>query len=287
MPALSLLIPTLNRTAPLRLLFESLAAQTCSDFEVLLADQNPPDVLEGLIAEYTHHFPLRVFSIPPRGVSLARNALLPHAAGEIIAFPDDDCFYAPDTVEQVLEAFRRYPHLGGLLGKWSEPEATKAARENIHDTPPLPAVTRFSAFRQAGTLVQFYRREAVDAAGGFDPVLGPGTGLPYGCGEDTDYLLRVLKAGYAVSRTAAVRVYHPAPDMTKLNVPKVHAYAQGRMYLLRKHDFPWWFKAANVLYPLAALPIDVFKHGPAAARYRWTMFTGRLSGLFQSKITKK
>lgn len=286
-PHLSLLIATVNRTTPLRFLFESLAAQTCRDFEVLLADQNPPDLLRELIAEYSSRFPLKVFSTPPQGVSLARNILLPHATGEVIAFPDDDCFYAPDTVERVLEIFRQYPHLGGLLGKWSAPEATKAARENIHDTPPLPAVTRFSAFRQAGTLVQFYRREAVDAVGGFDPVLGPGTGLPYGCGEDTDYLLRVLEAGYTVSRTAAVRVFHPAPDMIKLDGPKIHAYAQGRMYILRKHSFPWWFKAANVLYPLAALPTDVFKHGPAAARYRWAMFTGRLSGLFQSKNTKK
>lgn len=282
---LSLLIATVNRVAPLQQLFDSLSKQTCMDFEVLIADQNPPETLEKLVAEYAALFSLRVFPTPHQGVSQARNALLPHADGEFIAFPDDDCFYAPDAVEHVLKNFSRYPHLHGLLAQRILVAA--AGRHLTKCRKTYRAINRFSAFMQSETYLQFYRREAVENIGGFDPMLGPGTGLPYGCGEDTDYLLRVLEAGYSVSRAEDIRIYHPAPDMKTPDIAKMQAYGRGRMYLLRKHKFPLWFKWATALYPLGVLPADILKYGPGAARYRWAMFKGRLSGLFQSESTKK
>ena len=282
---LSLLVATVNRVAPLQKLFESLARQTYMDFEVLVADQNPPEILGDLITKYSKIFPLRVFPTPHRGVSQARNALLPHTRGELIAFPDDDCFYAPDVVERIVENFHRHPHLHGLLGQRVLVDATErylVARPITQQT-----VNRFSAFRQSETYLQFYRREVIETISGFAPMLGPGTGLPYGCGEDTDYLLRALAAGYHVSRAEGARIYHPAPEMKMPDVVKMHAYGRGRMYLLRKHRFPLWFKLATVLYPLAILAVDFTKHGPGAARYRWAMFKGRLSGLFQAEDTKE
>ena len=36
----------------------------------------------------------------------------------------------------------------------------------------------------------------VEAVGAFDETLGPGAGTPWGSGEDTDYHLRILKAGF-------------------------------------------------------------------------------------------
>ncbi len=116
--------------------------------------------------------------------------------------------------------------------------------------------------------------------GNFDETLGPGTGLPWGCGEDTDYLLRVNAAGFSVARCNAIRVYHPKPDMADPTlIPKMHAYGLGRMYLLRKHCFPMWFRLANVVYPLLRLPLDLPRHGWGAARYRAAMFLGRCRGL--------
>lgn len=65
-------------------------------------------------------------------------------------------------------------------------------------------------FVRGETYVQFHRRSATIAIGMFDPELGPGTGLPYGCGEDTDYLLRAANHG-PVYRAPAIRVFHPCP----------------------------------------------------------------------------
>lgn len=189
---------------------------------MIIADQNGGDYLDAIRAEF-RALPITYMEIPSRGVSAARNALLPLATGDIIAFPDDDCWYAPDTLAQVVSAFQRYPQMGSLLGIWAPDDVGLAAnslRDGVLSAP--------QCFRMGGTCVQFFRREAVKAAGSFDPMLGPGNGLPYGCGEDTDFLLRARAGGMETRRVRAVRVYHPAAVTQKLNVQKVRSTARGR-----------------------------------------------------------
>ena len=277
-PCFSLLVATLDRIEPLRGLFVSLAEQSCRDFEVLLADQNPPGFLDAVRAEFQHSLPLRVISIPSKGLSVARNALLPHARGSFVAFPDDDCRYEPDTLEQAAAFFAANPHVHALLGQWHDPAAGSAGSNRPHPPRSGCAVTRFSAFRNAGTLVQFYRKAVVDAVGGFDPELGVGAGLPYGSGEDTDYLLRALAAGFTVVTAPSVRVCHPDISRIPPSPEKIRSYALGRMYLLRKHRFPLWFKLATAAYPLLRIPLE----GGKSLRYRTAMFLGRLAGLFSA-----
>ena len=206
--------------------------------------------------------------LPPQGVSVARNVLLERAAAEIIVFPDDDCWYAPDTLERVCETFAEYPSCGALLGVWtSSPDVqARGISEGI--------VSRTGLFQLAGTCVQFYRKEAV-AGIRFDPLLGPGTGLPYGCGEDTDYLL-VVSARAEVRRYAKIRVFHPSPKENQPSPQKVASYAAGRMYLLKKHKFSWLFVLFNVLYPLCVAPLDALRYGKAQGAYRFRMFVERL-----------
>lgn len=269
----SLVIPTVNRKSELRRLLESLRMQSYRDFQVLLADQNEEGYLADVLAEFSD-LDLVVRRMPSKGVSLARNAMLPLAHGDIIAFPDDDCWYAPDTLERVAAAFARHGDAGGVLGIWASDPAG-LGRNRLKDGE----VTVTQCFVRGETYVQFYRKEAVSAAGGFDPELGPGTGLPYGCGEDTDFLLRVLFQHRKVYRDCSVHLFHPDPLGKAPVNSKIEGYAAGRMYLLRKHDFPLWFRLATVLYPLMRLPVDALRLAKEAVRYRWHMFSSRLRHL--------
>lgn len=270
----SLVVATYTRQTELKRLLDSLAKQTLQNFEVILVDQNAPGFLAPLFERHSGSFPLKIIPAPPKGVSIARNIGLAEARGEIIAFPDDDCWYVPHTLERIAAIFAAEPVLGGLLAAWSDTPAPAAP------AAPLSPINKLGAFRHAGTLVQFYRREIIEDIR-FDPELGPGTGLPYGCGEDTDFLLQVLKKDVLMKRTPEVLVCHPKPDFTAVGLTgKNLAYAAGRMHLLRKHRFPLWFKLANILYPLAALPVETLRHGRGAAKYRWSMFLGRLQGFF-------
>lgn len=266
-PSIDLLVATIGRANELDRLFTSLEGQSYKNFRILLADQNPPGYLGNMLARHPG-LPITRTMLPPQGVSVARNVLLEQAKADIIVFPDDDCWYAPDTLERVRETFAAYPFCGALLGVWTSSPDVYASGV------PEGSVSRAGLFQLAGTCVQFYRREAVTGLR-FDPLLGPGTGLPYGCGEDTDYLLYAY-ARTEVRRYAKIRVFHPSPKEIQPSPQKVASYAAGRMYLLKKHGFSWLFMLFNVLYPLCVAPLDALRYGTAQGAYRLRMFVERL-----------
>lgn len=266
-PLFSLLIATVRRRTELENLLFTLRQQQYQHLQIIIADQNPPSFLEGLYAQFPD-LPLQIVPVPDKGVSQARNAIIPLAEGSYIAFPDDDCWYAPDTLAQVVGAFQRHPEAGAVQGYWT-PSPQLPQPDSTEQTLSATAL-----FYQGGTCVQFFRAEAVKGLC-FDTRLGPGTGLPYGCGEDTDYLLEAHKRA-PVWRCPSIRVFHPSPDTHVPSDAKIASYAAGRMYLLKKHAFPLWFRCANVLYPLCMLPMDALRKGRKAARYRWRMFVERL-----------
>lgn len=266
-PLFSLLIATVRRRTELEKLLFTLRQQQYQHIQIIIADQNPPSFLEDLHAQFSD-LPLQIVPVPDKGVSQARNAIIPLAEGSYIAFPDDDCWYAPDTLAQVAEAFQRHPQAGTVMGK--SIDASPVSPSCGQDAP----VSQIGTFKNGETYLQFFRAEIVKDLR-FDPRLGPGTGLPYGCGEDTDYLLEAHKRA-PVWRCPSIRVFHPSPDTHVPSDAKIASYAAGRMYLLRKHAFPLWFRCANVLYPLCMLPLDALRKGRKAARYRWRMFIERL-----------
>lgn len=266
-PHLALCIATVGRIRELDRLLTSLEQQTCTAFHIYLADQNAPGTLDAMLQKHADLQITRIL-LPSRGVSTARNALLSLIEEEFIIFPDDDCWYAPDTLAQVAEAFQRHPQAGTVMGK--SIDTSPVSPPCGQDTP----VSQIGTFKNGETYLQFFRAEVVKDLR-FDPRLGPGTGLPYGCGEDTDYLLEAHKRA-PVWRCPSIRVFHPSPDTHVPSDAKIASYAAGRMYLLKKHAFPLWFRCANVLYPLCMLPMDALRKGRKAARYRWRMFVERL-----------
>ena len=74
-----------------------------------MVDRNHDDRLQDVIEEFAFRVPvLRISS--PKGVSRARNKGLQKASGEIIAFPDDDCWYSQGLLLEVIDRwFRDHP----------------------------------------------------------------------------------------------------------------------------------------------------------------------------------
>jgi GT2 family glycosyltransferase len=277
----SLITVTTDRLPLTERLLRSLAAQTHKNFEILFV--HGPACSEGARA-LAGRFPdldVKVFASRDHCLSRSRNLALPHAAGDIVAFPDDDCVYEPDTLTEILSLFQRRSEADVLLAGLRDLEEEEE-RCSARGKDALRPVGRYAVFRGSETFLQFYRRRCVDAVGPFDERLGPGTGLPYGSGEDTDYVLRAAEAGFGVFRAPSAVVRHPAADLRDPGLrDKVKAYARGRMYLLRKHKMPFWFKLANSVYPLLCIPGECLKACGPVLGYRWTMFAARLGGMMR------
>ncbi len=187
-----MVIPTYERHEQVDKLMSRLTRQVERDFEIIIVDQS------GTPWPGRHHdygVPVTYFHTRVKGAVMARNTGAALAAGEIIAFTDDDCL--PDS-EWLLNA-RPYfdnPAVVGIEGRVTS------------DHPGDPAfrpVTNVGftglGFMTANLLV---RSAAFQLLGGFDLQFDH----PH-FREDTDFGWRMQDCG-AVPYAGDVSVFHPA-----------------------------------------------------------------------------
>lgn len=287
----SLVLATCGRVTEVGEFLASFARGTpdgCA-IQLIVADQNDDGRLKPILANLPPEWEIRHVAVPEKGVCLARNHVLPMADGEIVAFPDDDCLYAPDTIEKVVSFFRKHPSIDVVLGRtiaskpWGQTPNGMGTDPKIRGDRPQRTVgtgpkrakrlNKYSIFSHGEMYLQFYRKSAIDKIGRFDEDFGPGirSRHPFG-GDDSDYLARAVLGGLKIARDESIRVWHPPQDHVGFDARKIAGYGATRMALLRKLRYPFWFKLANVVYPLARMMLE----RPGKWRYRWAMFCGRL-----------
>ena len=275
---LSIILVTVDRPLATERFLLSLTHQTCEDFEVVLmyAPGLDPAVAEGMCRKFPG-LRIRAYPSPDTCLSRSRNAGLARIKGDCFAIADDDCVYTPEVSARVLTAFRHHPGLGVLMGSSLSldpgplPEGEK----------PLP-LPEWRLFTGCPSYVQFYRSAVAAKIIGFDESMGVGSGTPWQSGEETDFALRAVDAGFAAARVPSVIILHPAALPAGASARrKLRAYARGRMWLLRKHRCSRAFVALNVLYPLLALPLECARMVARRTRYRLAMFAARFLSLWR------
>lgn len=240
--ALSLVMCTCQREQELVPLLDSLVAQHYRDFELLVVDQNPDDRLLPLLGHAVERG-LRLLHLrqPQPNLSAARNLGLRHAEGRWIAFPDDDCWYEPDLLAQVVAHVDASPECAVAIAQWAE-FAQHAAR------PMRLSWSRSRRFRDrlATSFMLFFDRRVFDRLGGFDPRLG--VGQWYGSAEETDLLLRALHAGELAEFCPGAIVHHPLKPIV--------AGTAAQRRALRERE-----RGTGALYAIHSLPLDVCWRG--------------------------
>jgi len=226
-PAFSLVVSTLGRVEPLQQLFASLARQTFTDFEVVLVDQNGDDRLDALLADLPPGLQLCRLRTP-RGLSLGRNAGLAVARGRIVAFPDDDCWYAEDTLERV--ALRLEDDALDGLSTWI---GETAGAEGLGRRPwgVQAKIGHHNLFRLPISASLFVRRAIVEGAAiGFDERIGAGRRI--GAGEETWFVHELLDAGARLEYDGSIRVHHPV--VADRDPDKAWSYGLGFGFVCRR-----------------------------------------------------
>jgi glycosyltransferase involved in cell wall biosynthesis len=270
---ISLIMATLGRTEELREYFESLDAQTYRSFEVIVIDQNEDDRLEPIIAPFRDRFPIVYIKSPIRLLSHARNQGLPHIKGDIVGFPDDDCVYSKEILQQVHDHFAANPRLGLVSGPAISPEGGFGSGRWTLTSGPL---TLENVWTTISSFTFFMRREAVDAIGPYDE--GLGIGAKYGSGEETDYAIRILRAGYLGYYDTSFRVTHPDKTLTAVAADRAYLYGLGMGRVLRKHSMAAHIALPYYIRPLGGMLLSLLRGNLMNARYYWGTWKGRVAG---------
>jgi glycosyltransferase involved in cell wall biosynthesis len=227
MPRFSLIAPTFGRTAELSELLASIVNQNRSDIEIIIVDQNEDARILPLLEALPVDLAVLHLRLKEKNVSAARNAGMDAASGEIIAFPDDDCCYPPDLLNQVDQWFRENQHYSVMaVGALDHDGVASGNRwlQKACDIGPLNVLrTTFCSSLFISDLVR--SREVR-----FDPRLNRG--------EETDFVLRLLNTGLRGRFDRRLHIQHPRRDMLSGTVSRERAisYGAGMGRLVRQHS---------------------------------------------------
>lgn len=276
----SLVLGTLGRTREVgRFLasLDALDAQSHREFELIVVDQNPDNRLLPLLAPYGERFAVIHLRSEP-GLSRARNVGLQQISGEVIAFPDDDCWYPAGLLGHVGDQLLTHGEWDGITGRSVDEQGAESAFSFGREAALLD---RFNVWARAISYTIFLRRATVEQIGPFDETLGLGAGTIFGSGEETDYMLRALQLGHRIVYAPELTVHHPDPEkaIDERVLKRAYAYGCGMGRVLAKHRYPLWFKARALVRPLGGALLSLSGLKATRAALHWNKCIGRLRGL--------
>jgi glycosyltransferase involved in cell wall biosynthesis len=211
---ISVVIATRDRYEHVARAIDSVLGQGLDEkeFEIIVVDNTPaPRADRQLALRYADFDRMSVISCPEGGLSRARNLGVSEAAGELVAFIDDDAVARKDWLEQILFAFRKFEHQVGVIGGKVDPiwPESQPSWMNAHLLGYFSVVNWGGSLRIADDWEWFagcniaFPKQCILAAGGFDETLGrSGNGVALVSNEEFALSDRIV-------RTGRVRVYAP------------------------------------------------------------------------------
>ncbi len=187
-PKVSVVIPTYNRADLLSQSIRSVLAQTYGDFELIVVDDGSTDHTEQMVKSHQDH---RIVYVKQANQErcVARNNGISRAAGDVIAFLDDDDLWFPDTLAAQIAVLDQHPEVGLVYSRWvrvdtdnlfpypldfacqTDGEIVRGMHDELLVENPIPTPT------------VAVRKRYIEEAGGFDP--------SFNLAEDWDLWIRV------------------------------------------------------------------------------------------------
>jgi GT2 family glycosyltransferase/glycosyltransferase involved in cell wall biosynthesis len=196
---LSIIIPVAGQEHLTYACLENLRALNSSDLEIILVDSSNSPATQELVSRFAGI--KRIINQGKHSFSHACNLGGQHAAGELLLFLNNDAFPLPGALEAALSCLRQNPDCGAVGAKIIRPDG------RIQEVGAFILPTGLTVHRGRGAAVDepmfnvamrvdycsasflLTPKQIFDEHGGFDERFDPAY---Y---EDTDYCLRVSKAG--------------------------------------------------------------------------------------------
>lgn len=269
----SLITATLGRVEEIRLLLKSLVLQTYKDFELYIVDQNSHHLVEDIVKEFKDALVIHYIRNDNKGLSLNRNIALKKASGEIFGFPDDDCYYAKDTLEHVYKAFQENKESLFIATSTYDTVTKKQQRtfltKKIYKKDVFQACISYNIFVRKNSIL-------------FDERLGVGT--YFSSGEETDYLYSLIHDSHIKYGIFCIpaKVFHPA--VLSDSYDKIYKYSLGFAALQKKDWLVRNNRQALSVYAYYLLRafcgMLLIRH----FRKHWSSFAGKIVGFIKFRI---
>lgn len=302
----------MNRPGYLKRALDSMLAQTWSNYEIIVindgSDHETAELLEAYTAQDAR---IRVVKGPATGAAGARNAGLRQARGHLIAFLDDDDYWAPEKIEKQVELHTAYPSLGMsftdgyVVNPDGNPLRDLLAQEN-------PAFTNWIASHKLdkynASVGDIFDLLVRDCLMGTSCVMIPyhvleETGFfneKYRIGEDYDLWLRVLEGrpagilcdkltfyqvtddGLSGSQDKRAFIWHAGISMMQHDrlayTPEKHRAVMRDVLCSRAVKAAWFARTQNDMKMLRDMSGLILRHRPWLFKYWLFYFKALFSG---------
>ncbi len=274
----SVVLCTRNRPDGARRTLESLRGIRHRNLEIIVVDNAPSDESTSLMTSELSAADSRIRYLREQqpGLSRARNRGVSEALGEFVAFTDDDVQVDPLWIHGLLRGFHRSADVACVTGLVASSSLTRPAEQYFDQRvwwssscepriftrergPSDPVLHPYTA-GIFGTGANFAARSSVvRALGGFDQCLGAGS--PTRGGEDLDFFVRLLSAGYTLSYEPSALVWHDHRVDDAALREQMYAYGLGLTAYLTK-----FMLARRSRNALAVRALGGISHGSALLR---------------------
>jgi GT2 family glycosyltransferase len=209
MTGVTVVVPTRDRSGIVARTLESILADADHLERVQIVDQSRDGRTRDALAPWLGDSRVHYLASESRGLAAALNHGLTVVTSDVVAITGDDCEPCAGWLDHLCAAFAAEPHaavvFGGVL-----PAAHDAAAGFVQSyaQPKRECARRAGELHRIGgtSACMGIRSAAWRRLRGFDPLLG--VGAPLQAGEDVDFALRALHAGFVVCEEPDVAVVH-------------------------------------------------------------------------------
>lgn len=212
---LTIAICTFDRPKDLEQCLLSLCRQDANPnlFEVLVVDNGPNESTAAVAERFAESaLPVRYVVEPRRGTTYARRTAWRSAAGELVAYVDDDAAVCPQWVSRLISAFDREPSTVAMIGGpvhnvlgLSDPLPFTDSPQNGLNLGPGPRLLDDEEMLWGCNFA--FRRAAMAKVNAHGEDIGPKGKRP-GANEDILVQFQLIRGGYDRLYDPSVQIVH-------------------------------------------------------------------------------
>ena len=205
LPFFSIVVPTYNRPARLGACLSAFSRldYPSDRYEVIVVDDGSPTPMDNVVAPFRPQLNITLLRQQNSGPAAARNAGAWEAAGELIAFTDDDCMVSPNWLSGFAVHLTEQPD--AMIGGRS----LNALPNNLYSTASQALIDYLYAYYSDPRKEMFFASNNIAmakahflAVGGFD------TSFPLAAAEDRELCDRWQQKGLQMKYASDVTIRH-------------------------------------------------------------------------------